>query len=377
MDNSFITVPQHSGTTAVAKRERTGTPASPSVRNQKSRPRRILYVGDTLDGSTSRMRLETLQRLGHSVYAVPRFHPARGLVARAITRVRWKLAHPPDSGLNQAVLTALSQSRPDVLWCDRSLDIRPETLKAAKLLNPSLKIVAYSVDDMLRQPHNQSVLYRRSIPLYDLHVTTKSYNLDDLAALGARHILFVNNAFSPRAHFPMQLSPSTRQKYGGPVGFVGTYERERAEMLLAMAKQGIPVRVWGGSWPERLRSAAPNLRIEGRDLMADSYRLALNSFDINLGFLRKISRDVQTTRSMEIPACGGFLLAERSDEHRALFQEGREAAYFSSTEELITKVQFYLENAPLRKKIAAEGFRRAVTAPYTYEAQLENVLAQL
>lgn len=377
MDNSFITVPQHSGSATVAKRERTGTPASPSVRTQKTRPRRILYVGDTLDGSTSRMRLETLQQLGHPVSVVPRLHPARGLFAKAITRVRWKLAHPPDSGLNQAVLTALSQGRHDVLWCDRSLDIRPETLRAAKLLNPSLKIVAYSVDDMLRQPHNQSALYRRSIPLYDLHVTTKSFNLDDLAALGAKHILFVNNAFSPRVHFPMRLCQATRLKYGGPVGFVGTYERERFEMLLALAKQGIPVRIWGGSWPERLRSAAPNLRIEGRDLMADSYRLALNSFDIGLGFLRKITRDVQTTRSMEIPACGCFLLAERTDEHRALFKEDREAAYFNSTEELIAKVQFYLENAPLRKKIAAEGLRRAVTAPYTYEAQLENALAQL
>ncbi len=377
MDNSFMTVPQHSGSAAVAKHERTGTPASPSVGAQKTRPRRILYVGDTLDGSTSRMRLETLQQLGHSVSAVPRLHPFRGLLSKVITRVRWKLAHPPDAGLNQAVLTALSQSRPDVLWCDRSLDIRPETLRAAKLLNPSLKIVAYSVDDMLRQPHNQSALYRRSIPLYDLHVTTKSYNLDDLAALGAKHILFVNNAFSPRVHFPMRLSPATRLKYGGLVGFIGTYEPERFEMLLALAEQGIPVRVWGGSWPERLRSAAPNLRIEGRDLMADSYRLALNSFDISLGFLRKISRDVQTTRSIEIPACGCFLLAERTDEHCALFKEDREAAYFSSTEELIAKVQFYLQNAPLRKKIAAEGLRRAVTAPYTYEAQLENALAQL
>ncbi len=110
----------------------------------------------------------------------------------------------------------------------------------------------------------------RSIPLYDLHVTTKSYNLDDLAALGAKHILFVNNAFSPRVHFPMRLSPATRLKYGGPVGFVGTYERERFEMLVALAKQGIPVRVWGGSWPGSASFGHAILRIEGRDLMGES-----------------------------------------------------------------------------------------------------------
>jgi spore maturation protein CgeB len=110
--------------------------------------------------------------------------------------------------------------------------------------------------------------------------------------------------------------------------------------------------------------------------MGESYRWALNSFDINLGFLRKINRDLQTTRSVEIPACGGFLLAERTEEHRALLREDAEAAYFGSTDELIWKTKFYLENAPIRKRIALDGLRR-VAAAYTYQAQLESVLASL
>jgi spore maturation protein CgeB len=343
---------------------------------QKRGLRRILYVGDTLDGSTSKMRLETLGELGHSVWSISRPHPSRGLIAKAFVRLSWKLGHPSDCGLNEAILAAVSQSRPDVLWCDRPLEIQPETLRAAKRAHPSLKIVAYSLDDMLEQPHNQSALYLKSIPLYDLHVTTKSYNLAKFAERNARQVLFVNNAFCPRVHFPMGLEPEERLKYGGPVGFVGTYEKERAEMLVALAKEDIPVRVWGGSWPRRLGSATRYLRVEGRDLMGEHYRRALNSFEISLGFLRKINGDLQTTRSVEVPACGGFLLAERTEEHRALFEEDVEAAYFSSTAELIEKVKYYLEDESLRKKIALSGSRRAAAA-YTYQAQLESVLARL
>jgi len=273
--------------------------------------RRILYVGDNLEGCTSGMRLETLRRLGHQVRAISKTVPMEGPIARFRSRILWKLGYPQDRGVNQAILAALSDCRADVLWCDRPVDIKPATLNAAKQVCPSMKIVAYSVDDM-SQSHNQSAFYLRSIPLYDLHVTTKSYNVGELAELGAKRVLFVNNAFSPQVHFPMRLSPEEKLRYGGPVGFVGTYERERAEMLVTLAKEHIPVRVWGGAWPRRLRSATPYLRIEGNDLMGDSYRWALNSFDINLGFLRKINRDLQTTRSVEIPACGGFMLAERT-----------------------------------------------------------------
>ena len=337
--------------------------------------RRILYVGDTAEGCTSEMRLEALRQLGYSVHAISRPHPDQTWSAKLVSKALWRLGYPLDHGLNAAILIVLSQSRPDVLWCDRPLDIWPETLRMVKAGNPSMKIVAFSLDDML-QSHNQSAFYLRSIPLYDLHVTTKSYNVEELAIAGAKQVLFVNNAYSPQFHFPVTVSATDKLVYGGPVGFIGTYERERAEMLVALAKEGIPVRVWGGSWPGRLCSASRHLRIERRELFGDLYRVALNSFDINLGFLRKMNRDLQTTRSVEIPACGGFLLAERTEEHRALFQEDVEAAYFGSTEELISKVKYYLENESARKRIAWSGFHRAAGA-YTYEAQMHTVLAKL
>jgi spore maturation protein CgeB len=342
---------------------------------KKGKVRRIIYVGDTWNGSTSGMRLETLLGLGHSVQAIPRPGRTKSVVPSLFGRMLWRIGVPRDYGLNRVILDSLARGSADVLWCDRPLDIKAQTLETAKKMHPLIKSVAYSLDDMGRS-HNQSAYYLRSIPLYDLHVTTKSYNVGELKSLGARNVLFVNNAFSPRVHFPLELTPQERQMYGGQVGFIGGYERERAEMLVSLAKEGIPVRIWGG-WPRRLRSSSPNLRIEDGCVWGEAYRLAINSFDINLCFLRKINRDVQTTRSVEIPSCGGFLLAERTGEHLSLFREDVEAAYFSSTDELLTKVTYYLENESLRKTIAMNGFRRALSIPYTYEAQLEYILKHI
>ena len=58
-------------------------------------------------------------------------------------------------------------------------------------------------------------------------------------------------------------------------------------------------------------------------MYADDYARALTGSQIGLGFLRKVCPDQHTTRTFEIPACGSMLLADRTDEHRGFFQEGK------------------------------------------------------
>src|SRR6185436_2742196 len=129
---------------------------------------------------------------------------------------------------------------------------------------------------------------------------------------------------------PLELTEEERRNFGAEVGFVGQYERERADALVALSGAGIPVTAWSWDWDLR-RHRHLNLDVRRRFLDGLDYARAVNAARINLGFLRKVNRDLQTTRSIEIPACGGFLLAERTDEHRRLFREGEEAEFFGST----------------------------------------------
>ena len=60
-------------------------------------------------------------------------------------------------------------------------------------------------------------------------------------------------------------------------------------------------------------------------------------------FLRKKNRDLHTTRSLEIPSVGTFMIAERTVEHSTLFKEDVEAV-FNNNIELLNKVNYYLNN---------------------------------
>ncbi|MBM4389248.1 MAG: glycosyltransferase family 1 protein, partial [Deltaproteobacteria bacterium] len=161
-------------------------------------------------------------------------------------------------------------------------------------------------------------------------------------------------------------------RYGSDVGFVGTFEGDRAEKMLYLARHGIRVRIWGNGW-DKWKGKNSNLIIEGRSVDGEDYVKTINATKINLGFLRKINRDETTSRSVEIPACGGFLLAERTERHLALFEEGKEAEFFNSSKELLEKAKRYLADEKSRKRIARAGRERCLKNGYSTREQIESM----
>lgn len=335
-------------------------------------PLRILYVGTLNEGGTCLQRMRTLIGLGHEV--TPLDTVPGPLAARRLT-LAWRVKHRllgarDESQANARLLRLPPALFPDVVWLDKAVTIERATLLALRARWPDAYFLAYSGDDMFN-PRNQSPAWLDCLPEMDTHVTTKSFNVTELYDAGARDVLFVDKAFSPQVHRPLPVSAEDRERFGGAVGFIGWPERERERSMRFLARAGVPVRVWG-PWP-RWKSA-PGFRVEGRPLWSDDYARAIAAFDINLCFLRKVNRDRHTTRSVEIPACGGFLLGERTEEHQRLFAEGVEADYFSSDDELLAKVRHHLAHPEPRQRIAAAGLARCHRDGYSNDQRLAAIL---
>jgi hypothetical protein len=342
---------------------------------------KVLYVGDIGAGGTCLQRLQALQDLGHDVMPVNTAPHGRPRVARALlSRLGWRLFRaglrtpgPLDlAGVNARILAACRTEAPDVLWIDKGLMIEAETLSAAKTLRPSCRILGYSPDDMGGR-HNQSHQFLAHLTLYDCFFTTKSYGVPELLALGCPRVEFVGNAFDPSLHRPIEIGEDDRSRWGGSVGFAGTWERARNDSLLRLARAGYPVTVWGNGWREHAQRGR-NLSVRGPTQFGENYARIICATDINLCFLRKLNRDRQATRSIEIPACGAFTLAERTDEHLALFEEGKEAEFFAPDEELVEKADYYLANPALRRKIAVAGRDRCLRSGYSNQSRLRCML---
>ncbi len=142
-----------------------------------------------------------------------------------------------------------------------------------------------------------------------------------------------------------------------------------------LAKNGIKINIFGSGWNKKeFQNSHKNMIINKFDLVREDYSNAISCSKISLCFLRKANRDLHTSRSIEIPACSGFMVAERTDEHKSLFKEDKEVVYFNTKEELLEKVRYYLKNEEARKKIAKAGYERSKKSKYSYDDMVDKIL---
>lgn len=339
---------------------------------------RILFIGDLNEYGRGYQRCRTLMEMGHDVIAYSHtFVSSPGkiqpptLLYRIFCKLRLQL---DDMNVNTALLSEIRKSCFDVIWIEKGNMIHPWTLAAIKKLAPYVALVSCSEDDMYAR-HGHSLWYRWGLRHYDCVFTTKAYNLEELKRLGAKKTKLFLDSFDEKTHRPMQLTDAERRRFGCDVGAIGAFEPERARSLYYLATNGIRVSIWGNGWKDWV-GRHPNLDVRNEFLFGEDYSKAISATKINLNFLRKINRDEVTSRSVEIPACGGFMLAERTQRHMDFFAEGIEADFFSSDKELIAKIKMYLHNDEGREKIAYAGRERCLRDRYSMREQLVSMLAQ-
>ena len=347
---------------------------------------RILFVGDLNYYAKGASRLKAMEQLGATVIGLP--HTPFGNTQTGTSsislyfRLAWKLGvHIDTEQVNQKIQTIAAIEKPDLLWIEKGNMIRPSTLKAVRARSPATIIASYSDDDMFH-PINHTRAYLGCLPLYDAVFTTKSYNAnpDELPRLGAKHCVMVDKAYDPDQHKQVELTAAESAELGADISFIGSFAPERGETLNFLGDNGISVVVWGNGW-SGFTPTSPNITIKNQALVntPDDLRFTkgINGSRINLCFLRKINRDLQTDRSIEIPASGGFMVAERSPEHDRLFEDGKEAIYFEGNAELLEKTRYYLAHEDQRAKIALAGYERSRRSDYSHENRMADMLTDV
>lgn len=311
--------------------------------------------------------------LGHNVEFVFEQNPLDS-TCRLIRGLERRLYNGPVTmKLNKMFVQRALKFKPDLVWVEMGRSIYAKTLKQIKEQRGCLLVNSYS-DDFV---HKQSRHYNRSIPLYDYIFTPRKINFEEYRKYGAKNVGRFWKGFDPETVFPVELTSEERAIYGADVVFIGHCEPSRVEGLAKLTEAVGKMKIWGLGWDRaRLPGTLKNV-VQYRCVWNEEYCKALCGAKIVINYLSRWNRDTQASKSFEIPACGCFMLAEKTEDHLASFEEDKEAVFFSNMDELIDKVRFYLSHEQLRLRIAKAGRQRCLRSGYSNYERIKIMLDEV
>lgn len=330
----------------------------------------ILYLGP--ESGTCLDRANAFRRLGHTLTIID----PRKLLPRTpwVDRITWRLGgHLIAPLLLHRFPPILDGKRFDLCYVDNGEWISAVVVRL--LRRYCGKVINYNIDDPTGpRDMKRFAAYRDALREYDLAAVVREENIEEARKLGAKHVMRVWRSADEVVHSPRPITPEIQKEWQSDVLFLGTWMPERGPFLLDLVKLGVPLTIIGTHWQKAPEWPQLKAFWKRGAIYGDDYAYAIQCAKVNLGLLSKGNRDLHTTRSLEIPALGGLLCAERTTEHLAMYSDGIEALYWSDAKECAAACEQLLANEPLRLGIAQAGQARYLRNGYSNEKVMSSVL---
>ncbi len=232
--------------------------------------------------------------------------------------------------------------------------------------------VNYLTDDPWN-PNRYARWFFEALPCYSTVFSPRRANLEQLAGIGcqAQYLPF---AYAPGQHFREAPPEHPRAQFECDVLFYGGADRDRVPYIEALVKAGLNVHLYGGYWKRY-----PKLRRAFRGVAnTQTLRWAIAGARITLCLVRRANRDGHVMRTFEAPAMGACMLAENTEEHRAILgADGEAVVYFQSIEEMVEKARMLLESDTYREQLSRNAHERIVGGKNTYLDRLRTMIDTL
>jgi len=278
---------------------------------------------------------------------------------------------------NDRIVELARLVHPDLFLAFKGTFILPSTLRTLRSLGVALYNYYPDTSAM-----NHSGMLTETLAEYDCVFLGHSHLQRDFRErLGVRACSVLLHGYDPEVHRSWSLDPGEQDRYGADVTLIAIHSVHKQSIVerLLERRPNLNLKIWGNQWRLVDGSQRLNTAIQGQAVVGSAYAKAICASKINLAIMNGVVNgasvgDDTTTRTFEIPACGGFMLHERTPELLGLYEEGREVATFDSPDELADKIDYYLSHPIERDAIARAGHDRCVPS-YSYEARTAEIIA--
>jgi hypothetical protein len=266
--------------------------------------------------------------------------------------------------MNSSFLRKISLKKYDLIIFAMEFDeFYPETLNKIKNLSSDSKSVLIVCDDDAKFDN-----WSRYLSLFFDYTITSQDFLKEYLNDGI-------NAFFHLDYNLQYLSPQKIEKIYD-VTFIGRPKADRNEVLKYLLDKGINVTLFGWDWykyPEFKR-------VYKGPLSQEDYAKVINQSKINLspakaGYLEQRNQYNMKGRYFEVALCKSFQLIEKFPTLLKFFNS-KEIGMYTSQEDMLTKIKYYLSHEKERELIAKRACEKTLKK-YNREKQLISIFNQI
>ena len=338
---------------------------------------RILVLRENWLGCTGLSAFNACLRAGCQIGSISEgdYIPSHSgtFFARAVTRLMRPLTVHE---FNKALLKLTMDVKPHLFLAVKGPYIQAKTLRAMRGAGTCLYCFFPDLSFTASGPYLPA-----AVKEYDWIFTTKSFGPRDLKTrFGIANSSYLPHAFDPQVHRPRRLGREEQPRYACDVSFIGTFSLRKAAILeeLVRHRPALRLKVWGNRW-ERLAINSPlRKHVMFRAATGIEYAMAISGTRVNLGLLQEAipgapSGDQITSRTFHIPASGGLMLHERTDDLLEIFREDESCVCFSGVDEMAKKIDDLLADESTRNRIAARG-RDVVEQAHSWDHRARTIV---
>jgi spore maturation protein CgeB len=342
---------------------------------------RVLFVGETWQGSTARSMREGLAEqptvmmsdIGEDHF-FPRF---RHLPLRLANRLLRPLQRRE---LASAVLNAFAEFHPDVVLVYKGAGVGAGLVREIRRLGtPVINVFP----DCSPHPHGRHL--QEAMGCYDLVISAKVFHPPLWRSVYgySNPCVWVPHGYDPRVHY--WADPPRSHTHD--VALCCTWRLEYHDLMRslgeALSDDRISVAIAGQGWPERRNQFPRHWQCmgpaEGRAYgeFLRSARIVIAPVNRQM-VVRGVRQpgDEDTTRTYQLAAAQCFFLHQRTEYVATLYDEQKEVPFWSNAGELASLIRRWLPNEAGRQVMAARAHARAVPA-YSTERRAAMVLRHI
>lgn len=267
--------------------------------------------------------------------------------------------------------------QPDLVLALNGIVLPAEQVKAIR--EKGFKTAIWFTDDPYYTDWTISIA-----PHYEYVFTLELNCLAFYRDLGCRHVHYLPFGLDPTIFRPKRVDTS----YHTDICFIGTAYWNRVALIDRMAsylsKKNVLILGW---WWDRLQNyslLSTKIRL-GEWMSAEETANYYNGAKIVINLHRSTDDDSINRNGLKLPAlsvnprtfeiagCGTLQLSDERQDMSNYFTPGVEISTYTSSEDLISKLDYYLNNEEARREIALKGLQRTLQH-HTYRKRLIQML---